>query len=62
MSATQAQTPSGGYDDDWIPEHHRKRVKGVKRDTDVSGDERSGASGSEAVSDSGKQRRRAKKA
>ena len=62
-ATAQAQTPSGGYDDEWIPEHHRKKTKGGKRENEPSGDERSGTSGNEAVaSDSVKQRRKARKA
>ena len=62
IAVTQAQANSGGYDDEWIPEHHRKKAKGGKRDTDASGDDRSG-SGSEVISSDGmKQRRKGKKA
>jgi len=52
-------TGAGGYQEEWIPEHHIKKTKSGKKLTAVSGDELSGAetSGAESPAIGGKKRK-----
>ncbi len=54
--STVAATGAGGYQEEWVPEHHLRKTKGRKgRSVVSSGEEQSGVSGAEA---SGTERKR----
>jgi hypothetical protein len=54
---TVTATGAGGYQEEWIPEHHLRKAKGRKvRGAVSSGDEHSGISGAEASGTEGKRR------
>jgi hypothetical protein len=47
--STVTATGAGGYQEEWIPEHHLRKAKGRKAGGALSsGDEQSGLSGAEA--------------
>lgn len=55
--ATATATGTGGYQEEWIPEHHLRKPKARKgRGVVSSGDEQSGVSGPEASGAEGKRR------
>ena len=55
--ATVTTTGTGGYQEEWIPEHHLRKTKARKgRGAVSSGDEQSGVSGAEASGAEGKRR------
>jgi hypothetical protein len=55
--STVAATGVGGYQEEWIPEHHLRKTKARKvRGAVSSGDEQSGISGAEASGTEGKRR------
>jgi hypothetical protein len=55
--STVTATGAGGYQEEWIPEHHLRKTKARKgRGVVSSGDEQSGVSGAEASGPEGKQR------
>ncbi|KAI9454542.1 hypothetical protein BJY52DRAFT_719131 [Lactarius psammicola] len=51
---TTTATSAGGYQEEWIPEHHLRKGKGRKAGAVSSGDEQSGLSGGEASGTEGK--------
>jgi len=53
---TVTATGAGGYQEEWIPEHHLRKTKGAKKTTVASGDDVSGAetSGTEGKRRKGK--------
>lgn len=54
---TVTATGTGGYQEEWIPEHHLRKTKARKgRGVASSGDEQSGVSGAEASGTDGKRR------
>ena len=57
-ASTVTATGAGGYQEEWIPEHHLRKAKARKVGGAVSsGDEQSGRSGGEASGAEGKKRR-----
>jgi len=55
--STAIATGAGGYQEEWIPEHHLRKTKARKVGGAVSsGDELSGLSGAEASGTEGKRR------
>jgi len=55
-------TGTGGYQEEWIPEHHLRKTKARKgRGVVSSGDEQSGVSGAEASADGKRRSNRLKK-
>lgn len=54
---TVTATGAGGYQEEWIPEHHLRKTKARKvRGAVSSGDEQSGISGAEVSGAEGKRR------
>ena len=54
---TVTATGTGGYHEEWIPEHHLRKTKARKgRGAVSSGDEQSGVSGAEVSGTEGKRR------
>jgi hypothetical protein len=54
---TVTATGTGGYQEEWIPEHHLRKTKARKgRGAVSSGDEQSGVSGADASGAEGKRR------
>jgi hypothetical protein len=54
---TVTATGAGGYQEEWIPEHHLRKAKARKAGAAVSSaDEQSGLSGGEASGTAGKRR------
>ena len=57
LETTVTATGTGGYQEEWIPEHHLRKTKARKgRGAASSGDEQSGVSGAEASGTDGKRR------
>jgi hypothetical protein len=55
--STVTATGAGGYQEEWIPEHHLRKTKARKvRGAVSSGDEQSGISGAEVSGTEGKRR------
>jgi hypothetical protein len=55
--STVTATGAGGYQEEWIPEHHLRKAKARKvRGAVSSGDDQSGVSGAEASGTEGKRR------
>jgi len=55
--STVTATGAGGYQEEWIPEHHLRKTKARKAGGALSsGDEQSGPSGTEASGTEGKRR------
>jgi hypothetical protein len=55
--STVTSTATGGYQEEWIPEHHLRKTKARKvRGAVSSGDEQSGVSGAEVSGTEGKRR------
>ena len=55
--STVAATGAGGYQEEWIPEHHLRKTKARKvRGAVSSGDDQSGVSGADASGTEGKRR------